>query len=151
MGHERRVDPRYTVNFSVVCGESEGFHSGEVRDLSMGGAKVYTPDIVPLGTELTLTPVSEAHELLTEIPAHVVRVIAAAGPGRATCLGVRFDRLEIAQRDALRELMDQRAALDAADSVDDPELFVADPGASASHFRLHALIHQHGRRGPFAA
>ncbi len=72
MPHTRRTSPRLPVRFSVMMDDGEHFDIVTAVNLSTGGLYIRTNEPLPPGTEVFLTPVGNAGEVLETLRARVV-------------------------------------------------------------------------------
>ncbi|MEE9383416.1 MAG: hypothetical protein V3V08_08375 [Nannocystaceae bacterium] len=93
-------------------------------------------DILPVGTQLTLTPINPDREFLAVLEAEVVRVEGEAVPGRTLKIGARFKALGAEERRCLLWLMNH-----APKTTDKShQYFAADNGPGTSHYRMRVHI-----------
>ncbi len=107
---ERRVATRHRVTFKVVCDDDNSFVHGTVLDVSTTGAFVHTTTFLPIDTELTLTPLEGAGEILFDLRAKVSRIEDDGSSGRPTGMGLHFLEVDEELRVELGRLCDEMPA-----------------------------------------
>ncbi len=103
--------PRYPLQFQVVFDDGHSFMSGPVRDVSETG--IFIETVMPLdpGTRVRIVPVQPAQSSIFELQGIVIRKAdydaETALDDKVPGMGVRFEDVDAATMDALRELFKQ--------------------------------------------
>lgn len=125
MHPERRLADRHRVTFDVVCDADASYTKAKVTDLSHGGLFVESGRLLPMGTEVLLTPIGRATDHLFEVPAKVVRIESKG-------MGLELGEVDEDDRHGLQRLMREMPA-----TVSGPhEVESVDAGAPA-RARIH--------------
>lgn len=90
---EQRESERHDVTFPVICDDGDNYVDGTVLNLSLGGAFVHTRKLLPVGTEVTVSPVGEASDRVYEMQAKVVRIVESDTKENPPGMGLQFTRM----------------------------------------------------------
>jgi uncharacterized protein (TIGR02266 family) len=107
--HERRARPRVGVAADIGFQSDTNFYTGFSGDLSDGGIFVATYDLLPIGTDLTVSFVlPDGHQITAEGHVSWIREETEdTKPG----MGVAFDRLPPEDQEAVFRFIERRAPL----------------------------------------
>jgi uncharacterized protein (TIGR02266 family) len=108
--NERRSRRRVGVEADIGFQSDTNFYTGFSGDLSDGGIFVATDDVLPVGTELTVSFVLPpgARQITAEGRVSWTRAATDESPSG---MGVAFESIEAADQEAVLEFIDRRAPL----------------------------------------
>lgn len=144
---EKRQQTRVDVTFPCLCEEGadpvDHISDAVVLDLSFGGVLIACGDVLPVGTEIVLTPISPGRELLAPLRAEIVRVHGDVYMGHSARLGARFHDLDPEQRRCLLWLMNNSPQTPSKEALPLPG--VARSGVSHCRMRMRLWLSE-GKR-----
>jgi len=107
---DRRYSRRVDLDVDIGLHSETNFFVGFAEDISDGGLFVATYDLLPIGTELTLSLVLPGGRQIVA-PARVTWIRDPHDGDLAPGVGVRFERLEDEDREAIDRFLTKRAPM----------------------------------------
>ena len=107
MGDEQRESERHEVTFPVICDDGGNYVDGTVLNLSLGGCFVHTRKLLPLETEVTVSPVGDASDSVYEMQAKVVRIVESDTKENPPGMGLQFTRMTKSAFKGLQTMFDK--------------------------------------------
>jgi len=107
---DRRYSRRVDLDVDIGLHSETNFFVGFAEDISDGGLFVATYDLLPIGTELTLSLVLPGGRQIVA-PARVTWIRDPHDGDLAPGVGVRFERLDEEDRDAIDRFLKKRAPM----------------------------------------
>lgn len=96
---EKRVHPRVSVELSVTCEfKDRPAINGVAKDLSLGGMFIETTEVVPFGTQVTITATIPGMDRESRLPA----IVRWSTPGG---FGTQFGMLGARETHAITRLL----------------------------------------------
>lgn len=128
---ERRLAGRRPVTFDVICDGEARYSKGRVTDVSESGLFIESERLLPMGTEVFVTPIGAETDELFGIPAQVVRLEAAG-------MGLRLGDVDEDDREGLQRLMRRAPPISVDRTVEaDSSADRAQPDPTPSRARIH--------------
>jgi Tfp pilus assembly protein PilZ len=131
MAEERRQSERHRVTFPVICDDGDSYVDGTVLDVSLGGCFVHTRKLLPVGTDVTITPVGAAADTVYEMEARVVRAIESETRENPPGMGLQFTRMTKSAFRGLQRMFDEMPKTTEASLTDLPVTPDGDPEEAA--------------------
>jgi Tfp pilus assembly protein PilZ len=107
VGEEQRESERHEVTFPVICDDGDNYIDGQVLNLSLGGAFVHTRKLLPIGTEVTVSPVGDAADTVYEMQAKVIRIVETETKEDPPGMGLQFTRMTKSAFKGLQTMFDE--------------------------------------------
>ena len=108
-GAERRARRRVTVNANIGFQSDTNFYTGFSGDLSVGGLFLATEEVLPQGTDITVSfLLPDGHHVTADGRVSWVRAADDDGPGG---MGISFEHMEGRDLHAVLAFIDRRAPL----------------------------------------
>lgn len=128
------------MTFRVVCDDGEVYTDATVLNVSEGGAFLHTRKLLPVGSEITISPIGEAARYVFELTGKVVRHVQAVD-GAVPGMGIQFQELDEDDLEGLRVFFEEMPATSPESLTDMPVERPEDNSqVSMAHMRMRVRM-----------
>lgn len=131
---------RHAVTFRVVCDDGEIYTDATVLNVSESGAFLHTRKLLPVGSEITISPIGDAARYVFELTGKVVRHVPAKD-GSVPGMGIQFQELDEDDVEGLRIFFEEMPPTGPESLTDMPVERAEDNSqTSLAHMRMRVRL-----------